>query len=194
MNNENKSKLQQKLLQVQTKLKAEQRIQQEFVAWLSLCEVLHQYEIPYNIQFIATVKDEEVLHWINAIEHIPVEFSINRKHLLVAEINPVHEKVVNNFPNHYPLRYVPNIPVILSCEEDMFEAMKHCKDLLPLTDKVVFFHEHFSPVIELELDALCTYANELIQPMDNAFICSLNFDWLLFKSLENEWRFGHKFS
>ena len=192
MDSARKNKLQEKLQLLQIKLNAQNRIKQEFIPWLSLCDVLVNNSITYDIQFVAVVKEVEKEYWIHAIEHLPELYSITSKHLLIGDSNPVHEQVIQHFPNHYPLRYVPNIPVVLSCKDDMFKAMQFCKTLLPITDKVLFFHEHFSPVIELKLDALCTYANELIQPLDNAFICSPNFDWLLFKSLEDEWRFGIK--
>lgn len=183
--------LAEKLRENALRLRVRQKFDGELREWLPVYKYLLQHHIHHRIEYLAAIKEEERPYWERAIRGVQDEYpQLSESQFIVAEANPAHVAVLDYFPNTHPLRYVPDLPVVFRFEGDLQKAMNTCRSFLHDVSEVFLFYEQYTPLLRIGLDDLCKHAAHLMEPLDNVFVTSPDYRFLIFKSLEDEWRAG----
>lgn len=160
--------------------------------WLPFVTDLQDAGIPWQIAYLAAAPGETYLPWCRELQRPPwsgMKFSDDV--ILDRESSPVHDQLFNTFPTTNPLRYLPPIPV-LGSQEGLANSFS---SLLPKAihmyrQPVYFVFARMSPVIRINVSHFLEMAaKQLLPEGEDICIIPANFEWLLFRSLEDEWRF-----
>lgn len=174
-----------------TKLSVHRFMEQHLLPWLEIYDYLRNNQIAHEVKYLASVSAEEIPAWKTRFGTGILEpYHFNEDQLIVSDTEPLHAAIAAKYPNIHPLRYVPDLPVCFSDEEDAVKVLQALEKKFSLSGQVLFFHQHLSPVLLVPFSALAENVNNLLLQFENIFIIPENHEWLLFRSMEDEWRFG----
>lgn len=190
MNLEKRDKLADKKRSLKTRLLVESKIKALENHWLNWFKQVNDNIKSCELICLDWVQDSELPFWDSFLNHAPwTEFSDLTKFLKVGSEPVILELLFKNHPGVLPLRYLPDAPVLKTNEESVviFSQMVRHNQLAP--QKVYVFFVRMSPVVQMDLyDLMNTkHSDEIFPEEEDMVIMSLDGNWIIFKSLEQEW-------
>ena len=164
--------------------------------WLPALQLVRQSGIEWKLEYFNCITGLSYTHWQNQLQHEPWLSAEPHKLILKEQASfYVHENVLKHFPNHHPLRYLPQLSFTpsLSSNTDQ-QVLTEAFQRLGLKDEpVYFFFMRLPPVLVLQFSDLVKLAgNGLLPSLEDICITPANYNWLTFRSLEDEWQFGKR--
>ncbi len=183
-------KLADKKRSLKTRLLVESKIKALENHWLNWFKQVNDNIKSCELICLDWVQETELPFWDRLLNHEPwTEFSALTKFLKVASEPEILELLLKNHPGVLPLRYLPDAPVLKTNEESVviFAQMVRHNQLAP--QKVYVFFVRMSPVVQMDLyDLMNTeHSDEIFPEEEDMVIMSLDGNWIIFKSLEQEW-------
>lgn len=190
MDENQKNSLAAKKHQIQLRIKVDEFIETRLKHWLEIYEIILANHIEHELIQLANIEEEEISFWEKRMAIEPfAKFRFNLDKLTEKNI---FSKLYSIFPSTYPLRFMPSDigPSLVSdkAEEIIVDFGQRLK--VDLEEEVYLMYLYYAPVLKLKLRDIIANAEELYNfPMDDILIASPSFDWIIFRSMEDEWRF-----
>ncbi|CAL1520893.1 hypothetical protein [Chitinophaga sp. MM2321] len=189
---------QQELLQrkavMQDKLAVKNFITTQILDWLPVYDYLLAHHIRHTLRYLTCTNQQLQPYWEASLAQLPLEpYGFNTSQLYNGEVYTILEKTDRLFPNTYPLRYVPDLPVLTDELIPPAVALAQAVDHLQLPDgEVYLFYQRFSPLLTIQLSDLIRHADELINSWyADTSICAADGSWMIFYSIEDIWYSGY---
>lgn len=193
MDESGKQRLAVKKNQIQLRIRVNEFIDSHLLPWLEIYEIVVENNIDHELVQLANITDEEISFWEKRMATEPFnKFNLDLQKLNTDNEKNIVSKLYATFPSTYPLRFMPNDTVPLLVSDKVGEIIADFKQQLNinLEEEVFLFYLYYAPVLKLKLRDIITHADLLYDfPMEDILIASPNFDWLIFRSMEEEWRF-----
>ena len=191
MNPEQKSALEQKRKHLQMQLQAREYIKNGIqFHWLDYYNTIKALHLQCTIEWLCAATPEEQPYFaaaINALQHPDLKPEM----VLITE-ESLLDKICNDFPTTSHFKYVMDLPLLKEYERNTIEALLMAQAQLQIKEGPVYFlSTDCCPLLMLNWAELLEHGNEIF---DHAFtsliFTDLNYKWIIFRSIENEWRCG----
>lgn len=162
--------------------------------WLPAIHVLQTEQTGWALKYLACAGDDTYHFWLKELRREPwKQFSFTDAVILNHEGLYIHDRIFNNYPSVLPLRYFPKLSHKADPGDKASDVLNRAYSFLAIDDQPVYlFFARLSPVISLPLSTVIKLADtELLLSLEDICITPMNFDWLIFRSLEDEWLFGY---
>lgn len=189
--------LKEKLRTLQFELQAKEIVERSIGdVWPLLFQHLLEQGVAFNLVYLARVEAAIHPYVVQAVSTSPLAvfpFPVTA----VAPGKPfIHDELYERFPPAYPLRYMPDLEgQAVTGRETSAQILRQAGDWLGITDQPVYFlYNRFYPVITMRFEDLLRHAEMLMDGTDLPEDCCImptDFSWLIFRSLEEEWRWGN---
>ncbi len=193
MDADQKQSLAAKKYQIQLRIKVDEFIERHFLHWLEIYEAILSTNVNHELVQLANVEKEEISFWEKRMFTAPFEkFHFDLQKLNTDAERNIITKLYTSFPSTNPLRFMPTDIVPLLVSDKAAEIIAYFTQQLNvnLEAEVYLMYLYYTPVLKLKLRDIITYAEQLYDfPMEDIVITAINFDWLIFRSMEEEWRF-----
>lgn len=193
MDNIQKSILEAKKHQIQLRIRVEEQIELHLLNWLEIYDVVLRNNINYEIVQLANVTEEEIGFWEIALAKAPTDtYNFDIKKLNTNKERNLFGLLYDIFPSIYPLRFMPcnHIPLLVSNRPNEIIADFAQKLGVDFEEKVYLMYLPYTPVLKLKLKDIVASADQLYDfPMEDILIATPNFHKIIFRSMEDEWRF-----
>ncbi len=189
MREDQRANLDHKKKALQQKLSLEEEIRQLQSGYLPFFEKLPK---PFKFEYFQCVKEENKVLWLNAIDKPPLSaYSIPANAIKVCEQN-LHQKMFDVFPGYLPLRYLPCLPFHIHQQQNIAEVLPGAIKSLGVleTEEVNLFFTRYQPVLRLSIADILQLNEDDFPWSEDLCIMSKNLQWLIFRTLEDEWRWG----
>ena len=190
MNLEKRDKLADKKRSLKTRLLVESKIKALENCWLNWFKQVNEKINSCELICLDWVQDSELPFWDSFLNHAPwTEFSDLTKFLKVGSEPVILELLFKNHPGVLPLRYLPDAPVLKTNEAPAAIFSQIVMQNQITQQPVYVFFVRMSPVIKMDLYDIMNSPdlNELLPEEEDMVIMSLDGNWIIFKSLEQEW-------
>lgn len=184
-------------LQLENKKKALQQklmVEEETRLLLSgYIPFLKKLPLPFNFEYFQCVDEENKDLWLSAIDNPPLSsFSIPVNAIKVCD-QTLQAKMMDIFPGYLPLRYLPCLPFHLYREQNVAQVLSGAMKSLGIyeTEEAYLFFTRFQPVLRLSMHDILQISTDDFPWGEDLCIMSKDFNWLIFRSLEDEWRWGN---
>lgn len=162
--------------------------------WLPAYVFLLQAGTSVSLKYLVCARETEKEIWLSEIQKEPwVHWKIRSEHIRTGNDFSVHEQLYTHYPGVLPLRYLPDLktylPVAGATHGEILTALKM---LLQLDNPMVWvFYTRFTPVMSIPFQELIDTGNsEWMLPLEDICILAEDSSWLIFRSMEDEWRYG----
>jgi hypothetical protein len=196
MNETDRQRLEEKKKQVQAQQQVKAQSERLAAGWLPTLQLIQQKRIAWRLEYFICTTGLTYTHWKMQLGREPWQSAEPNKLLLLEKDEVyVHNELVDHYPNHHPLRYVPELqytPGENSWSEK--EILTEAFEKLGFPDQpVYFFCMRLPPVLILRFSDIIKLAGEgLLKELEDICITPVDYSWLIFRSLEDEWQFGYK--
>ncbi|MBC7507727.1 MAG: hypothetical protein H7320_03120 [Ferruginibacter sp.] len=192
MNEVNKILLEQKRKQLQLKLSIQNWLQ----GWVPIFNAIRQWNKLWSFEYFDCANETDLSFWEKSLEKSPLAaLEIPLSAIKTPLEYYVHDKMRALFPSSLSLRYMPVLLHREAYETDSALMLTKIAETLNIfaEEEVFLFYTRFTPVLRLPFSAVCLLREEEIMNPENLCIMPLDYRWLIFRSLENEWVWGeHK--
>lgn len=196
MDEAQKTSLDAKKAIIKAKLKVKETIQLFIKNWLEVYDIILSNQIPHQLHYLASITQEELPFWLAELPLEPLKkYQFSEKQLLVNLNLSVKKQLFKAYPNTYPLRYMPALPtladeIIDNPSANLSKALNQLN--INNNEEVYLLYLYYQPVLKINLSDLTANAHLLLDfPFEDIVITPLNFSWMIFKSMEDEWRCGN---
>ena len=181
--------------QIQLKLKVDEKAKLLLFALEDHLVRLQQLAIPYQPVYLVRAADGEKPYWQQVLSGEPwPTLGLHEGHLLEGDTYPVQAQTVARFGSTHPLRYVPGLPVKAAYEEDTALMVRKAVEELGMThaEPLYFFLPRFPLVLQMNVETAVQWATDLFDTplQEDIVLVAPDYRWMIFRSLENEWRYG----
>ncbi len=194
MNDEDHKRLLEKKKLVHAKQAVTEQSKQLINWWLPAIHVLQKEQVDWKLEYLACVPGgDQYNFWLQELHRQPWQaFSFSDAVILKQEDSFIHERIFHDHPSVLPLRYFPKLSHKADPDDTARGVLNRARSLLTIDDQPVYlFFARLSPVISLPLSTIIKLADtDLLLSGEDICITPMNFDWLIFRSLEDEWLFG----
>lgn len=161
-------------------------LQHWWLKWLQNVNQKYSWELVY----LEVTENDLVTVWQTILSETVWQILKSQKNILhIGPHSPVHNLLFEMHPGVLPLRYLPDAPVLKTNKESVliFAQMVRHNQLAP--QKVYVFFVRMSPVVQMDLYDLMNAkpSEEIFPEEEDMVIMSLDGNWIIFKSLEQEW-------
>ncbi|MGV3547114.1 MAG: hypothetical protein ACO1N4_08635 [Pedobacter sp.] len=188
-----KNILEAKKHQIQLRIKVDEFIDRHLLNWLEIYETILTCNIDHELVQLADVAEEEIVFWETALSKAPFNtYNLDPKKLNTDEEKSISGLLYDIYPSTYPLRFMPSdtAPLLVSDKPDLIIKDFAEKLSIDLEEDVYLTYLYYSPVLKVKLNDIIASAEQLYNfPMEDILIAAPNFDWIIFRSMEDEWRF-----
>lgn len=193
MDENEKQRLAAKKNQIQLRIRVNEFIDSHLLPWLEMYEIVVENNIDHQLVQLSNITNEEISFWEKRMATEPFgKFNLDLQKLNIDDEKNIVSKLYATFPSTYPLRYMPSDTVPVLAYENAGKIIAHFALQLEvdLEEEVLLFYLYYAPVLKLKLKDIIAHADLLYDfPTEDILIASPNFDWLIFRSMEEEWRF-----
>lgn len=188
-----KNKLEEKKKQIQLRIKVDEFIDARLKPWLEIYEIILANNIAHKLVQLDNVSQEEISFWGEKMNSQPFsKFNFDLLTLNTDDEKNIVSQLYDIYPSTYPLRYMPSdiVPSLASDQpnEIIIDFAKQLK--VNLDEEVYLMYLYYCPVLKMKLSDIIKHAQLLYDfPTDDILITSPNFSWIIFRSMEEEWRF-----
>ena len=177
--------------QLQLKLQATVQVKMGIVFhWLDYFHTIQQLGIFYQIDYLCYGTEEEKPYLQKAILALREPFLLPK--MVTNNRDGTRERILDLYPSVSDFKYIMDLPLLDENNTDV-EAMlgKASKLLNCKSEKVYFFSSDASPVIQLNWQDLLTNGNKIFNDGIHSLVFTdLSNKWVIFRSIEHEWRAG----
>ncbi len=188
-----KNKLEEKKKQIQLRIKVDEFIDARLKPWLEIYEIILANNIAHKLVQLDNVSQEEISFWGEKMNSQPFsKFNFDLLTLNTDDEKNIVSQLYDIYPSTYPLRYMPSdIVTSLASGQPNEIIIDFAKQLkVNLDEEVYLMYLYYSPVLKLKLADIINNSAALYDfPMDDILIASPDFSWIIFRSMEEEWRF-----
>jgi hypothetical protein len=197
MNDDKRAELVKKKRNLLLKLQIDERIQSTIKDYLYLFDFLNGNRIFYEIEYLTCVNVEQHPIFLQALTNPPLSnYNFQENVVKLSDSHYVHQKVEQFFPSSLKLRY---LPVLKNYEKNFglrSAGFENAYKLLGVENETIyFFIYNYSPVIKLQLKDIIKYKTaffDLNHLSNDVCIVPLDYRWLIFSSVEDDWGWGFK--
>ena len=158
--------------------------------WLEYFNALKKAGLQFEIEYLLTTTKEEEIFYKEAIEKVN-NSDLNSN---LAKVIPesLHDILLTDFPSISSFKYVMNLPLLNSYETDTSKMLLASQKFLDFKEEEVYFlSSDCSPLLKLRWNELIVHANDIFDDsLISLIFTDLNNKWIIFRSIENEWRCG----
>ncbi|MBT9483934.1 hypothetical protein [Sediminibacterium sp.] len=170
--------------------------QSSFLAtwWIEIANLIKEAGVNWNLEYLEVVNQNQYDFWIEQLKREPwANFSFPDSVIQQGNIYWVHELFYSNYPSSLPLRYLPKLEKWPINSSDNGATLKEIIAKLNMSNQPIYlFFVRMSPVIKMDLFDLALIAsNDIMPDQEDTAIMAIDGSWVIFKSLEQEWVFGH---
>lgn len=161
-------------------------LQHWWLEWLQNVNQKHSWELVY----LDVTENDLVTVWQTILSESVWQILKSLKNILhIAPQSPVHNLLFEKHPGVLPLRYLPDAPILISNEAPAAIFSQIIMQNQITQQPVYVFFVRMSPVIKMDLYDIMNSPdlNELLPEEEDMVIMSLDGNWIIFKSLEQEW-------
>ncbi len=162
--------------------------------WLPTIQLLNQEKCKWSLEYLVCATGDEHGFWGKVLFQPPWnQFHFTGEVIRNEKYHYVHEKIYKSFPGNHPVRYVPNLSVYKSEKVNNNQSiLENIIKILGIVDQPVYLlFARMAPVIVMQLSDIVKLANtELLLSSEDICITSVSYEWLIFRSIEDEWRHG----
>lgn len=197
MNDRQLENLSAKRSTLQNQLKIKEQVSVYLAPWLPSYQYILEHNLSCQIEYLNCVSSSVYDFWKDALHQEPLAaFNFSPDHIRKDMYLYIHEKLAEKFPGIYPLRYMPDLPYKINYHESNPEVIlpKAMRSLGISNQPVYFFYNRFSPVLRMMSNDVVELSALLMEIPEDTCILATDFSWLIFRSLENEWRWGFQHS
>lgn len=191
MNPEQKSALEQKRKHLQMQLQATEYINSGIqFHWLDYYNNIKALHLHCTIEWLCAATGEEQPYFeaaIKALHHPDLKPGM----VMVTE-ESLLDKICKDFPSTSHFKYVMDLPLLKEYGNDTKEALLLAQEQLKIDDSLVYFlSTDCCPLLQLHWEEILEHSNEIFNHSATSLIFTdLNYNWIIFRSIENEWRCG----
>ncbi|MFM1794556.1 MAG: hypothetical protein RL642_941 [Bacteroidota bacterium] len=195
MNEGKRAELVHKKRKLLLKLQIDERVQSTIKDYLYFFDFLNDNQIFYEIEYLTCVDGENHSLFMEALTYPPLSnYKFQENVVKLSDSHYVHEKVQDLFPSSLKLRYLP----VLENYEKNFglrsAGFENAYKSLDVENEIVYFFIcNCSPVIKLQLNDVIKFKTaffDLNQLSNDVCIIPLDYRWLIFGSVEDDWGWG----
>ena len=189
MRDDQRANLENKKKALHQKLLVEEEIKQLQLAYLPFLDKLSK---PLRFEYFQCINEENKHLWLNAIDNPPLSaFSIPNNAIKVCD-QSLHQKMMDMFPGYLPLRYMPCLPYHIHQQQNIANVLPGAIKSLGINEneEVYLFFTRYQPVLRLSLSDILKINEEDLPWSEDLCLMSKDMKWLIFRSLEDEWRWG----
>lgn len=189
MREDQRANLDNKKKALHQKLLVEEEIKQLQLAYLPFLDKLSK---PLRFEYFQCVNEENKSLWFNAIDNPPLSaYSIPADAIKVCD-QSLHQKMMDVFPGYLPLRYMPCLPFHIHQQQNLAKVLPGAMKSLGIIENedVYLLFTRYQPVLRLSLADILQIDNDDFPWSEDLCIMSKKLEWLIFRSLEDEWRWG----
>lgn len=197
MNKDKRAELVVRKRNLLLKLQIAERIESTISDYLYIFDFLNTNGISYEIEYLTCVDAEHRALFLDALTCPPLcSYNFQENVIKLSNSRYVHEKVEQAFPSSLKLRYLPaleNYKKNYGSRSSGFENAY--KSLSVDNETVYFFICNYSPVIKLQLKDIVSNQETFFddnQLSNDVCIVPLDYRWLIFGSIEDDWGWGFK--
>ncbi|WP_069130319.1 hypothetical protein [Rhodohalobacter halophilus] len=169
-----------------------------------ITEYCQDHVIPWLDVYLPLKRDGAVLE----VESLAVTFGNERKlfeealmallpddeQSLLSDVTeaatlPIHQKMEDYFPSRQSLRYFPEGGSLKSITSDLSNILDAAVTRLDISeaDKCLVCYPIYTPVLSMSFQEIRNHADILLNPSECIALIHEEFDWMIFRSLEDEW-------
>ena len=191
MNIEQKSSLEQKRKHLLKQLQATEYINRGIrFHWLDYYDSIKSVHMQCNIEWLCAATSEEQPYFAAAIKSLN-QFDLKPEMVVVTD-ESLLDKICKDFPSTSHFKYVMDLPLLIEYEGNTKEALLLAQERLKIKDSLIYFlSTDCCPLLKLDWRELVEHSNEIFNDSHTSLIFTdLNYNWIIFRSIENEWRCG----
>lgn len=165
--------------------------------WLEIYNVILEQQIEHCLHQLAIVDEEHYPFWLDELKTAPLkDYRFPETSILLEDSIDISQLIGESYPNTYPLRYMPALNELndYSYEDNVSNLKNAVQQLaIDIEQEVYFWYVYYTPILKIKLKTLVEHAFELLDfPSHEVIIVPLDLNWMIFRSLEDEWRCGFK--
>ncbi len=195
MDESQKSNSHQKKVQLQARLAVNEHSAQLVKYWYPVLEVIAQSGIAWSLAYLDCVTGLKISCWQETLQQLPWhKHGIPQSAIREQDNYTIHDQIFATFPGTLPLRYLPSLTHSLDYPADMpVTILQKAVAELSLPEQMVYlFFTRLSPVLIIPLSGLLKVTDPALFPeTEDICIAPVTGNWLIFRSLEDEWRYGY---
>jgi hypothetical protein len=197
MNEQQRQTLEQKKKALRHRLEAQEMIRLLVQDWLPVLHYLTEQGIAYELEYLLCAGEEHYLYLVEAMKEPPLAgYPLQPGDIKRSATFYVQSEAGRLYPSEYQMRYMPKLNHHLDWEEDVAKVLDQACPSVSQDDEVVnFFYCRYAPVVKLRLSDLRKHAYFLYRQdslAEEVCVVALDFRWMIFRSLEDEWRWGER--
>lgn len=190
MDLDKRDKLVDKKLSLKTRLLVEAKVKSLENWWLNWFKEVQKNIKSCELICLEWVQEIELPFWDRCLNHDLWKKCYDfTKFLTVGSKPEILELLMKNHPGVLPLRYLPDGPVIRFEGKPAIILSKIIDKNNILSQTVYLFLLRMSPIVKVDLYELMNtkYSDAIFPEEEDMVIMSLDGNWIIFKSLEQEW-------
>ena len=143
-----------------------------------------------NIEWLCSATPEQQRYFAAAIKALQHP-DLNTEMVVVVE-ESLLDKICKDFPSISYFKYVMDLPLLIEYESNTKEALLLAQKQLKTEDCLIYFLSNdCCPLLQLRWGELVQHSNEIFNNNFTSLIfADLDYNWIIFRSIENEWRCG----
>jgi hypothetical protein len=195
MNDADRQRALEKKKLLQAQLAVAEQSKQLVNWWLPAIHVLETEQTGWTLQYLTYAEGDQYRLWLQELRRQPWHaFSFSDAVILNRDDSFIHDRIFTDYPSVNPLRYLPRLSQQTEPRDTAGQVLTRARDFFRIEDQPVYlFFARLSPVIKLPISSIIKFTNtELLLNVEDICITPMNFDWLIFRSLEDEWQFGYR--
>ena len=187
---EQKTALKQKKESLQYSLK----LQSWHSEWAPVFYAIIAIKKPWSFEYFDCVTAAEFSFKETVIRQLTIGENTLTEAIKISDCYYVHDKIMKLYPSSLAMRYLPTLSHHEAYETNTALMLaKAAETLLIKHDEEVFlFYTRFTPVLRVQFSSISLLKEEEIINPEDLCIMALDANWLIFRSLENEWTWGYK--
>lgn len=187
--------LEQKRRYLQKKIQVKEDVTRLIEPWIEVYKKILQHGLDCRIEYLQCIDEEAMEPWIDALRNGPLAgLNFNAEAVLRKGKKCIQQQLEENFPGIYPLRYMPELTYRINFPETTARVILQnaMKSLGVVDEPVYIFFNRFSPVIKMNIADVPEITLHLTDLQEDLCIMAESGQWLIFRSLEDEWRWGYQ--
>jgi hypothetical protein len=162
---------------------------QHLIPWLEIYRSLNRKNAEFQLEYLAASLDEPMdLFEETLISILPESERGLVDGLLQAPVLPVHQKMEQAFPSRQKLRYLPG-KAALKRDPDVSKMVDRALGELSISadEECMICYSIYTPVVTMRVSEMLRCSTTLFEPPENVAVLAKNYNWIIFRSLEEEW-------
>ena len=156
---------------------------------MPIFNAVRELDITWSFEYFDCVTKEDIPYWEVAIKQLLADSQIPITGSKTPDVYYVHTKLEELYTSQLSLRYNPTLDNHVAYERDTALMLERAATTLNISknEEVYFFYARFTPVLRLPFETIALLKEQDIMMPEDLCIMPIDYNWLIFRSLENEW-------